>query len=314
MRILRFLTVTLIFAMPAQALAGVGPGDLPATSKWYFHADFKEMRDSEAGRHLYAWLQDEVFEDIREDVGVDLDKEADHLTAFSTVDEGLVVLIEGKISQETQDKLLAMGAASGGMDKLSSAGKAFYHVKGDPDDGTEDGDRDIDADIDVDIESFDDGAYFSFAISNKLIVTSTQERMEALLADKGRVSGVKSEKGALFVLSAERDLMQAGVRSGDLGGELGWDSNILRNTEQAALLVADEAGKIAIEAQLVTTEKEMAESLASIVRGLISLQVFNDDMDPEVAQFLQNTTVEVEDNKLTVKISLDPEIVIAAIE
>ena len=58
----------------------------------------------------------------------------------------------------------------------------------------------------------------------------------------------------------------------------------------------------------------MADSLASIVRGLISLQVFNDDLDPEIAEFLQNTSVEVDDNKLTVKVALDAEDVIAAID
>jgi hypothetical protein len=81
-----------------------------------------------------------------------------------------------------------------------------------------------------------------------------------------------------------------------------------------ALLIADRAGKIAIEAQLVTSEKEMADSLASIVRGLISLQVFNDDLDPEISEFLQNTSVDVEDNKLTVKVSLDAEDVVAVID
>ena len=108
--------------------------------------------------------------------------------------------------------------------------------------------------------------------------------------------------------------MQAGARAGDLDEEVDWDSNILRNTEQAALLIADKAGKIAVEAQLVTTEKEMAEALASIVRGLISLQVFNDEMDPEIAGFLQNTSVEVSENKLTISVPLDAEAVVAAIE
>jgi hypothetical protein len=58
----------------------------------------------------------------------------------------------------------------------------------------------------------------------------------------------------------------------------------------------------------------MADSLASIVRGLISLQVFNDELDPEIASLLQNTTVETVGNALTIKITLDPEIIIAVID
>jgi hypothetical protein len=109
-------------------------------------------------------------------------------------------------------------------------------------------------------------------------------------------------------------MMQAGVKAGDLGDDFDWDSNILKNTEQAGIIVADENGKIAIKAQLVTTEKEMADSLASIVRGLISLQVFNDDLDPEIASLLQNTSVATDGNALTIKITLDPEVIIAVID
>ena len=309
MRPVRYLILFFFFiALPSTLLAGMGPGDLPDASKWYFHVDFKEMRSSEAGRHLYGWLQEEVLDDVREDVGVDLDKEADFLTAFATAEEGPVVVIEGRISQETKDKLLAMGAAAGGLNQLESGGRAFYHVEGD--NGDDDGDN-----VHIELDSFDDGAYFSFAIKNKILVTATKERMQSLLADKGKFSGgKKGGDGALFVLSAERDLVQAGARADGLGDNVNWDSNILRNTEQAALLIADKAGKIAVEAQLVTTEKAMADSLASIVRGLISLQVFNDDMDPEVAEFLQNTSVDVEDNTLRISVALDPEVVVAAIE
>jgi hypothetical protein len=126
--------------------------------------------------------------------------------------------------------------------------------------------------------------------------------------------GVRGEKGALFILSAERNLMQAGARTDDLGDDVDWDSNILRNTKQVALLIAEKGSKIAIEAQLITTEKEMAEALASIVRGLISLQMFNSEMDTDIANFLQNTTVSVSGNKLTISVALDPEVVVAAIE
>jgi hypothetical protein len=308
MRQLKSLVLLFLFLAPVAALSALSADDLPGASKWYFHADFKQMRSSEAGQHLYAWLQDEVFDEIRDDAGVDLDKEADYLTAFATEDDGLIILIEGNISQETEDKIVAMGAASGSLNRYGSGKKAYYHIQ-DDDDVDFDGD-----DIKIDVDSFDNGAYFSFAIKNRLIVTSTQEKMEALLDSGGKVQGVRSERGQLFVLSAERGLVQAGSRTVDFDGSGDWDSNILRNTEHAALLVSDQKGKISIEAQLITTEPEMAESLASIVRGLISLQVFNDDMDPEVSTFLQNTNVNVNDKKLTISVALDPEVVVAAIE
>ena len=93
-----------------------------------------------------------------------------------------------------------------------------------------------------------------------------------------------------------------------------WQSNILKNTEQLAVIIADAAGKIAIETQLIATQPEMAESLASIVRGLISLAMFSEDMDPEVAEFLKGTTVAVDGSSLNIRLALDPESVVVALD
>ena len=306
MRILRYLLIALIFFMPTTMLAAVGPDDLPEAAKWYFHADFEEMRSSEAGKHLFGWLQEEVFDEVLEETGIDLEKEADRITAFATSGENVVVVIEGNISQDTKDKVLAIAGVSGSLDKLGSGSKAYYFVG-------ENDHHDGHSNIDIDIDSFDDGAYFSFVVKDKILVSATKADMEMMIANNGKHPGALSSNGALFVLSAERSLMQAGVRAGDFGDELDWDSNILRNTEQAALIVADEKGKIAVEAQLRTTEKEMANSLASIARGLISLQIFNDDLDPEVASLLQNTRIDTDGTALTIRIAMDPETVMQLI-
>jgi len=310
MRNFRHLVVLFLFSAPLATLAALSANDLPATSQWYFHADLEQMRATDAGRVLYRWLEDEVFEEVREDTGVDLNQEAESVTAFSVDGNGIFVIIDGDISQQTRDKVLAMGAAAGKFDTLKSGQHAYYHVADNGHGSGHNGERNVD----IDMDSFDDGAFISFAIDKKLLVTSSEQGMRALLADNGRVSGSKGGQGTIFVISAERSFVQAGVRAGDLGDEIGWDSNILRNTEHAALMIADKAGKIAIEAQLVTTEKELADSLASIVRGLISLQMFNSDMDPKVAHFLQSTSVDVDDSTLTISVALDPETVIAAIE
>ncbi len=113
MRLLRLAVFLLSLAVPLAALSALSTDDLPDGAKWYFHADFDEMRTSDAGRPLYAWLQDEVFDEILEETGVDLDREADYLTAFSSEDGGMVIVIDGSISQETKDKVVAMSAASG---------------------------------------------------------------------------------------------------------------------------------------------------------------------------------------------------------
>ena len=93
-------------------------------------------------------------------------------------------------------------------------------------------------------------------------------------------------------------------------GDSDWDSNILRNTEQVAFMMAAAANKLALEAKLITTEPEMAESLASVVRGLISLMAFNDEMDAEIVAMLQGTKVEASGNSLSISLALAPELVV----
>ena len=266
------------------------------------------MRTSDGGKHLYGWVQREVFDDVRDESGVDLDREADRITAFSDDENGTVVLLEGEFSQDSKDKLLAVAAGAESLETLRHKGKTFYFAEGEARTGRN-GNR-------IELDSFENGVYFTFALKDRILATSTRAKMESLLASNGKFPRRKSANGTLIVLSAEKSLIQAGMQADqvDDDGEGGWQSNILRNTEQVAVLVADIAGKIGVETQLVATQPEMAESLASIVRGLISLTMFSDDMDPDVMQFLQGTTVAVDGAKLKINVSVDPEKLVAVLD
>jgi hypothetical protein len=302
MRALKIVLFFLLAVAPLSTPAEVSPGNVPAAAVWYFHADFEAMRSGEAGQRLYTWLDDEVFEEIRDESGVDLGKEAMQMTAYAEPDTGIVIVFDGDISQESEDKMMAMAMLSGDMDLLDAEGKQYYFF-------SENGDADNASD-DMEIESLEDSAYVSFALKDKVIVTSSQETMRLLLDNNGSATIPSSQEGTLFVLSADRSLMQAGVIADEFGDyDDDWDSNILQNTKQIALLVSDEGEKIAIEARLVTSEPKIASSLASIARGLISLQVFSDDIDDELKGALSGTTVDVDGSLLNIKVTLDPDVV-----
>jgi hypothetical protein len=306
MRFAKQFIVMLLLALPGLALGELTASGLPATSTWYFHADFDEMRGSDAGKPLYAWLQREVFADVRDDAGIDLDKEADSITAFSAAESGAVVSIEGNISRETRDKLLAMAAGADEFDTLKHRGTTFYYAKGD----------NHEKNNKIEVDSFENGVYFTFALEDRILATSSREQMELLLDSKGKLPERSTDRGTLMVLTAEKSLIQAGIQADQVedDGDGGWRSNILKNTEQLAVMVADAAGKIAVETRLIATQPEMAESLASIVRGLISLAMFSEDMDPEVSQFLMGTTVDVDGSALNIRVALDPESVVVALD
>jgi len=306
MRCLKIIIVGLLLAVPTVATAS---GDIPESAVWYFHLDLEQMREKGPGRSVYDWLQIEAFSEIKEEAGVDLDKELDRLTAFSIDGQGPVLLFEGDISQETKDKIMTFVAAGGDLTPLKASGKTYYHFA-----GAEEG-EDVtygNGDIEIDLEQLEDEAWVSLALKNKVLVTGSEEQMKSMLANGGKVAGSGSHKGALLVLSAEKTMLQAGMNSAAFtdDGDSGWDSNILRNTEQVAFMMAAAANKLALEAKLITTEPEMAESLASVVRGLISLVAFNDEMDAEVVAMLQGTKVEASGNSLSISLALAPELVV----
>ena len=203
MRFAKQLMVVLLLTLPGLALGELAASGLPATSTWYFHADFDEMRGSDAGRPLYAWLQREVFADVRDDAGIDLDKEADSITAFSAVESGAVVSINGNISQETRDKLLAMAAGADEFDTLKHGGTTFYYAKGD----------NHEKNNKIEVDSFENGVYFTFALEDRILATSSREQMELMLDSKGKLPDRRTGQGTLMVLTAEKSLIQAGIQA-----------------------------------------------------------------------------------------------------
>ncbi|HET6630112.1 MAG TPA: hypothetical protein VFG91_10085 [Woeseiaceae bacterium] len=305
MRLFRLLALMLIVAVPAAVRAEVEAGDIPGQADWYLHADLAAMRAVPSGHALYAWLNDEVFADVKQEIGIDIGAEVDSVTAFADEALGAVLLVEGPISQQTRDKLLALATLKAKLDTGSYDGKTWYHVQ--RGEHRKRGKRSL--------EAFDDSAWFTFEVEDKLIVTSTQEQLEALLDSGGRLAGTGSHAGSLFVLTADKEFVQAGARTAELADDdTDWNSNILRNTEKVALLVSDRDGLVAVEAQLVSKDPTITRSLGGIINGLVSLQAFNEDIDPAVRTIIQNTKIEVLDNVLSIDMVFDPAIVVRVLD
>ena len=315
MRTLNVLIVALLLMSPGTATAAVS--DIPGTATWYFHIDLAEMKSADAGRGVYDWMSGEVFDDVKEETGVDIEGELDRVTAFSMEGQGPVFLFEGDISQVSQDRLMTFIAAEGDLKPLKSSGKSYYRFNGRDSDGETRKATADDGNIEIQFDSLEDESWISMDLKNKVIVTANEEQMKSMLKNGGKIAGSRSHNGALVVLTAEKTLLQAGMNSSALGGgdddDSGWDSNILRNTEQVAFLVAAAANKLTIEAQFVTAEPEMAQSLASVARGLISLTAFSDDLEADAVAVLQGTKVEAKGNNLTISMAIDPDLVVSTL-
>ena len=336
MRCLTTLFALLLLIVPATAVTAIGADGLPANSTWYLHADFAAMKDSKAGKALYEWIDNEIFSEVRSEAGIDLRRELDSVTSYSVPDDGAVMVLQGRISETTRDKLLAISAAAERFETLESNGKTYYFVEGDADHANEH----------TEISGFDGEIYFSFDVRNKLLLTAKREQMETLLANGGRLRTTRDHDGArasadggamievlrienlalvesvelefgpgLNVLTGEKSLIQAGMDTDgfDTDGE-GFQSNILRNTKQVALMIADAADKLSFEALLIATEPKTAQSLGSVIRGLIALVAFDEDMDPGMAEVIQSARVDVDDVSLKLSIAVSPESFTAALD
>lgn len=294
-----FIAAALAYSLPAAA---VDSDDLPADTIWYLHADLAGMRDRESGRDLYHWLEGEIFAEVEEETGIRIGRELDRITAFSAPGPGVTVVLEGPLSKETQDKLMAMVALRSGYDLREYRGQTYYFS----------GDSDARPNSDDPLGTLLEAAFFSFALKDRVLVSSSEGQMQELLKSGGRISGSGSHKGALFVLTADKSFVQAGLRAEHFSkdGDDGWNSNILRNTEQAALLVADRDGMLAVEAQLKSRDARMAQSISSVVNGLIGLQAFNSDIDPGIRSLISNTRVSVADAVLSISTVFNPAVLL----
>lgn len=279
------------------ASADIADRDLPGDTVWYLHANLGALRDSEAGSKLFLWFEDEVASEVREKSGIDLGTEVDTLTAFATTGESVVVVVDGPLTKATQDKIMALAASEGPVDPRNHKGKDYFHF----------GKEGAAAGNDL-LDGLEDSAYVSFAVPGKAIVTGKEGQMQSLLDNGGKITGGGKHNGALLVLSANKNFVQAGMHTRGMtdDGDDDWESNILRNTEQAALLVAEQTGSIAVEAKLVSTDPKMAQAIGAIVNGLLGLQSFNSELPAELRDLIRNTRVGIVENTLSLSTVLDP--------
>jgi hypothetical protein len=308
MRKTAFGLCAFLFMLALPVSAQVGAGDLPDDTIWYLHADLEAMRTGDAGGAVYAWFEEEVAGDIREDVGIDVSAEVDSITAFADSDNGTIVIVEGPLTKDTQDKLLALAALQGPVDPRDHDGETFYFF------GDED---EIDDNGGEPFEDFQDAVFVSFAVPGKALLTGTEEQMRGLLDNGGSVAGTGNHGGALLVLSATRALVQAGMQPQGLladDGDDDWESNIVRNTKEAALLLADDSGQLAVEAQLVSHDPKMAAAIGGIVNGLIGLQAFNTELGPEIQNLIRNTKIDVLENVLSISTVIDPNVLVSILD
>ncbi|MEL6447420.1 MAG: hypothetical protein AAFQ62_05670 [Pseudomonadota bacterium] len=279
-----------LFTLPA--MAGIEDANLPPDTAWYFHVDFKAMRSTSVGQKLYGWLDNEVFDDVREETGFNPNQELDSISAFSDTAGVATMIVQGDVSQDTRDKILAALQAGGDLSTGKASGFEYYEVQN----------VDLD-DAEIGIQS--DTLFMSFDRRSAIVVSSTLDGMERGLEARPR----KSSGKALLVLAADKSLMQAGVDTMALGdGAASWNSGLLREAREVAFVLADTNGDADIQVRVTADDPRTTNSLAAVVRGLIGLQALSGDVDPNVSTLLSSLDISADSAGLTLALRVSPDV------
>lgn len=262
-----------------------------ADSNWYLHANFDEMRSTEAGRYLYQWFQDEVQLEIEDELGIALEEELDAVSIFGLGDEQeAVIILHGEIAPAERQRIIDHLREEAGehLSQASLGGRDYYLLR-DEEHG----------------EHHHDALHFAFGDGGQHIVTGDYRALERFLNAGAQWNMVRPE--GLIVLQAGRPLVQGGMRAtGSHTDHIPWESDFFRNVEQLALVVADGNGALELHAEAVATNEQTALAMQSIVQGLIGLQLMTAE-GPDAMALLGNLKTSTEGKHARFSLRIPPE-------
>jgi len=273
------LALGLIFSAQIQA-ATLDSGLISENAGFYLHANIEEMQLAPAGQHIYEWLEDEVLEELRDDTGIDV---SDVLTGISVFGPSVseryhsdeaVFILHGEFSPSDQAQIIE--ALEQHVDITTTT--LFRSSRG----------HDM---------------YLSFGPNQQTIITKDEAQLERFL--DGQQKQLPDTRNKILILQAESPLVQGGLNT-QIQNNTPWDSSILRNVEQVAVVISDDAGQLRLQANLLAAKPEMAMALQNLVQGLIALSALNED-EPEIAELLSQAHIEAEGNRVVLEITVDPE-------
>lgn len=277
----------LSFLLLAGSSFAADLNEMPADAAFYLHVNVEGMRTFPAGQPLYDWLSAEAFDEVRDETGIAIGEELNSVTVLA-YDEGIgTVLLRGPLSQDARDQLQDMASENGAAPYAGNA-ESFVVEK-----GGRFGHKGAEK------------LYFSMLDPELIVITTRQVDIDNYI-DTGEVFASYESGSSLIVLRADRSLVQGGMRnSGKFAHK--WDSSVMSNMEEAALLVADQGGDLSLQAQVRATTPAIAASMGAVVEGLLALKHLAIEEEPELAALLQEVEVGSNGDLLSIEALVEAE-------
>ena len=238
MRIFQLLAALILASTAAGA--GLTSADLPADSRWYVHVNIHNMRASPIGMHLFEESIGEVFADIQQELGVELEEDVYAVTVFggSLPPSNPAVILHGELSAATREAIQVVMEGAGSYSETEYAGSVYFSVD------------DLDGDNRADSRRHkhgDDTLLVAFGAAQTMITPDVAAIQRFLEAGGHSERGAAADPHAMIVLRAERPIVQGGLDARGAGVDRHFDSSILNNVEQVAAVIADEGGGLRVE-------------------------------------------------------------------
>lgn len=301
-----FAALLLVSAWAASA--SLTRDQLPEGATWYVHINLESLRGFANGTLDIQAELDEAFEDIREDLHIDLSRELHAITVFGERLEPKngTLVAHGDFSINTQRSLLDKFHLGRVGQVVNHRGADIYQFRFTEEvvkQIAEDHGKYIDAD-DIDIDMDDEGPFFSSFVDNRALVLSrSQEQVERFIDSNGRLgANLRNDTVVLAVIDARSAMVQGGVDIDGAGiGDLA-DTPMLNQVDQIAFLLADQNGDAAINVEMITRDEQTARQIRDVVGGLIALKSMMAEEEPQLAELMRD--VRVDSNGSKVELSL----------
>lgn len=238
-------------------------------SAFYLAINIDAIRDGRASAPLYAFIDEEILDELRVELGSDAVDAIDGIGIYGTGDsQAPVVLLHGNIPASARDRFVdELFQEKGNVELLTRHGRNYFAFS------------DVQLEWEgVNNDDYDGSLLLAFGDRGQTMITPDDDAMSAFLREGFVPEAVMAED--LMVLKADRTLAQAGLNNrhsvfSDNGGV--WESELFRKVDRFALVVADETEALGVTVEAHTASPEMAQALENIVKGIVSLKVLSED-------------------------------------
>jgi len=300
---LSLITGVMFSGLPAHA-APLQRSQVAAGAKWLLHLDVDALRKSQLGGSVMKSVLDEAGEDLKEDANLDLEailRNTSSILAYGTDyksgKDGKGVLIwqgSKEIEQIANAFLIQQAeanlAGTGGV-KVARKGETPVYAFGD--------------DMHVMVRP-GGGLILGRSLDQIDVATGVLEGKAGSLQGRDTFTEYRDLPGSFFFLA----LAEGFNKEADVPPQ----ASVLKLTDGGRLALGESEGKLRVQLTLKAQSKEVTEQIQQVIQGILAIATLSQGENPELQQLIRETKLNVEDQRVSLELSIPVEKALQQIE